>query len=61
MSVVIDKKPGDMFFTCIPPVSFYNRRFLCQYMLCFFIFSKKLVQCGYYFVIFTVDIHVAEI
>lgn len=45
MSVVIDK----------------NRRFLCQYMLCFFIFSKKLVQCGYYFVIFTVDIHVAEI
>ncbi|EDS14206.1 hypothetical protein BACSTE_03350 [Bacteroides stercoris ATCC 43183] len=44
-----------------PPVSFYNRRFLCQYMLCFFIFSKKLVQCGYYFVIFTVDIHVAEI
>ena len=25
------------------------------------IFSKKLVQCGYYFVIFTVDIHVAEI
>lgn len=26
-----------------------------------FIFSKKLVQCGYYFVIFTVDIHVAEI
>ena len=41
--------------------SFYNRRFLCQYMLCFFIFSKKLVQCGYYFVIFTVNIHVAEI
>ena len=61
MSVVIDKKPGDMFGEGIPPVSCYNRRFLCQYMLCFFIFSKKLVQCGYYFVIFTVDIHVAEI
>lgn len=27
----------------------------------FLYFSKKLVQCGYYFVIFTVDIHVAEI
>ena len=61
MSVVIDKKPGGYVLRMYSPVSFYNRRFLCQYMLCFFIFSKKLVQCGYYFVIFTVDIHVAEI